>query len=199
MWQLLCILMLAFGLLLIIELNPRQRKRAALFKAIAKNDLEAVRQIVDSGLNLNFNHRWQFMSLGSPLSRAVIRPDRSITDFLISRGASLSPKSPGNAALLTNAVCGGNFEFVDLVLASGHNIHFQPPKHSRPLAHVIRRQNIPMARFLVSRGASKEDIRDCRWHAMNTEAISFVRELGVEVPRDVWTAVESGDWDRRTF
>ncbi|MDB6068116.1 MAG: hypothetical protein JWR26_4324 [Pedosphaera sp.] len=200
MWEVLCFLMLVFGVFLAVELNPRQRKRAALMRAISKNDLGGVQRIVDSNLNLNFNYTWQMMRLGSPVSSAFSRSDRSIADFLIARGASLSPKSPGNEALLTNAVRSGNPEQIDLALSAGHDIHFQPPKHSKPLARAIHHQWIPMARFLVSRGANKEDIGpgDCRWHAMQSATILFVHELGIEVPQDVLTAIENGDWDRRT-
>jgi hypothetical protein len=160
--------------------------------------LHEVKQIVDSNLNLNFNYTWQFMRLGSPMALAIGRSDRSIADFLIARGASLSPKSPGNEALLTNAVGSLNSELVDLALVAGHNIHFKPPKRSKPLARAIHHQWIPMARFLISRGAGKEDIGpgDCRWHAMQGATILFVRDLGIEVPQDVLTAIENGNWDR---
>ena len=200
MWQLLCVLGAALGVLAVMELNPRQRRRTALLDAIREGDLNSVKRIADSKLNLNFNYTWQFMRLGSPLSHAFCRNDRSIADILIARGASLSPKSAGNQALLTNAVRGGNFELVELALAAGHDVHFQPCKHSKPLARAIHHQSIPMARFLVSKGASTEDISagDCRWHAMRRETILFVHELGIEVPQEVLAAVENGDWDRRT-
>lgn len=170
--------------------------------AIRKNNLREVKLIVDSNLNLNFDYTWPFMRTGSPLSYAFAfaRFDRSIVDLLIARGASLSPKSPGNQALLTNGVRSLNTELVDLALAAGHDIHFKPPKHSVPLARAIHHQWIPMARFLVSRGAGKEDIGpgDCRWHAMQGATILFVRELGIEVPENILTSAEKGDWDRRT-
>jgi hypothetical protein len=195
----LILLLLAFGVFLALELNPRQKRRAALMAAISRNDLREVELIVASNLNLNFNHTWQFMRVGSPLARAVGRSDRSIADFLIARGASLSPKSPGNEALLTIAVGSLNPELVDLVLAAGHDIHFKPPNRSTPLARAIHHQWIPMARFLVSRGAGKKDFGrgDCRWHAMQGATILFVRELGMDVPQNVLTAIENGEWDRR--
>src|SRR5919106_2192037 len=130
MWQLLCGVGAALGVLAIMELNPRQRKRTALMDAIRKGDLNSVKRIADSKFNLNFNYSWQFMRLGSPLSHAFCRNDRSIADILIARGASVSPKSPGNEALLTNAVRAGNFELVELALAAGHDIHFKPHNYS---------------------------------------------------------------------
>jgi hypothetical protein len=56
-----------------------------------------------------------------------------------------------------------------------------------------------MARFLISKGACKEDLGpgDCRWHAMQSETILFVREMGIEVPQDVLAAIENDNWDRR--
>jgi hypothetical protein len=167
-----------------------------LMDAIRKSDLDSVKRIADSKLNLNFNYRWQFMRLGSPLSHAFCRKDRSVADALIERGASLSPKFPGNEALLTNAVRGGNFQLVELALAAGHDIHFKPEKHSKPLASAIHHQSISMARFLISKGADKEDLSagDCRWHAMNAESILFVHELGVDVPKNVLDAVNNGEW-----
>ena len=198
-WQLLCVLGTALCIFAAMELNPRQRKRAALMDAIRNGDLDSIKRIADSKLNLNFNYTWQFMRLGSPLSHAFCRKDRSIADILIERGASLSPRSPGNEALLTSAVRGGSFELVELALTTGHDIHFKPHKDPKPLASAIHHQSIPMARFLISKGTNKDDLSvgDCRWHAMNSESILFVRELGMDVPREVLTAVQNGEWDRR--
>jgi hypothetical protein len=185
-----------------MRLSPSRKKRRALVDAIARGDLASIKQIVLDGLPVNFNY-WSELSwgsMGSPLSMAFTKKDPSIADFLIANGASLSPKSPGNEALLTNGVLGGNFKLLDLALAAGHDIHFQPNKHSKPLARAIQHQLVPVARFLISKGANKGDlcIADCRWHAMNSETILFVRELGIEVPQNVFAAVENGDWDRRT-
>ncbi|HXI72466.1 MAG TPA: ankyrin repeat domain-containing protein [Verrucomicrobiae bacterium] len=201
MWQLwlVCALIFGFGIFAAKELNPRQKKRAALMDAIRKGDLTNVRCLTDTGMNLNFNYNWQFMRLGSPLVWAFSRNDRLIADFLIERGASTSPKSPGNAALLSSAVHGGNFDLVDLALAAGHDIHFKPDERSKPLASAIHHRAIPMARYLVSKGASIADLQigDCRWHAMNSETIIFVHELGMEVPQNILTAINNGDWDVR--
>jgi len=184
-----------------LRFSPRRKRRRALIDAIERGDLTATKEVVARGLLLNFNY-WSelsWSSIGSPLSLAFAKRERSLADFLIANGASLSPKSPGNEALLTNAVRGGNFELADLALAAGHDIHFKPRNHSKPLARAIHHQSIPMARFLISRGAGKEDIGagDCRWHAMNSQTISLVRELGIEVPEDVLAAIENGHWDRR--
>ena len=197
MWQVFCVFGVAIGVLMAMDLNPRQRKRAALMDAIAKGDLETVNRIIGTNFNLNFNYAWQFMRLGSPVSLAFSKKDRLIADALIARGASLSPKSPGNDALLSAAVHGGNFELIDLALGSGHDIHFKPNRHSKPLATAIHHNSIPLARFLISRGAGKEDLTlgDCRWHAMRSETILLVHELGIEVPEDVLTAVQNGNWD----
>jgi hypothetical protein len=188
----------AFAVVAAMELNPRQKKRAALMKAIRERDFENVERIAASKLNLNFNYSWQFMRLGSPLSHAFLTGDRQIVDTLIARGASISPASPGNDALLSAAVHGRNFELIDLALAGGHNIHFKAPRHSKPLATAVHRSSVPMARFLISRGANEDDITlgDCRWHAMRSEMILLVRELGIAVPPEVLTAVENGEWDR---
>ena len=201
MWQLLVVGSgIALGVLVTMELNPRHRKRAALIDAIRKGDLDSIKRIADSKFNLNFNFAWQFMRFGSPLSHAFCQQDRSVADVLITRGADVSPKSPGNEALLTNAVRGGNFELVELALATGHDIHFAPRKYSKPLATAIHHNSIQMARFLISKGAGKEDLTlgDCRWHAMRGETILLVRELGIEVPREVLVSVQDGDWGRRT-
>jgi len=197
MWQVICLLLLGLLVLVWMERNPRQRKRSALMDAIRKGDLDTIKRIADSKLNLNVNYTWQFMRLGSPLSHAFCQKDRSVADILIARGASLSPKSPGNGALLTNAVRGGNFELVEMAVAAGHDIHFSSPKYPTPLAQALQHQAIPLARFLISKGASKEDLTrfSCRWFAMRAETIFFVRDLGIEVPAEVLTAIANGQWD----
>ena len=83
MWQVLCVFGVAIGILMAMDLNPRQRKRAALMDAIAKGDLETVNRIICTNFNLNFNYTWQFMRLGSPVSLAFSKKDRLIADALI--------------------------------------------------------------------------------------------------------------------
>src|SRR5438093_7295883 len=89
-----------------LRFSPRRKRRRALIDAIERGDLTATKEVVASGLLLNFNY-WSelsWSSIGSPLSLALAKRERSLADFLIANGASLSPKSPGNEALLTNAV-----------------------------------------------------------------------------------------------
>src|SRR5262249_2939185 len=148
-------------------------------------------------LNFNYRSHVSWMSMGSPLSLAAIRKDPSIAECLIANGASMSPKSPGNEALLTNAVLGNNLKLIDLALAAGHDIHFKPHRHSKALARAIHHNLVETARFLISRGANSQDLcaGDCRWHAMRGETILLVRQLGMDVPQDVLTAVQNGEWD----
>src|SRR6476646_9861516 len=101
MWPFFCLLTLFLALLVAFRPGPRQRRRTALMNAIREGDLQRVKQIVDDGFNLNFNYGYQFMRFGSPLSWAFGR-SREIADFLIAHGASVSPKSPGNEALLVS-------------------------------------------------------------------------------------------------
>ena len=182
-----------------MQFSPGRKKKRALVDAIGSGDLAAVQEIVSNGLSPNFNY-WSHISwlwMGSPLSLAAHKMGPSIADFLIANGASIAPRSPGNETLLSNAVGGGNFKLIDIALAAGHDIHFQPEKQSKPLAKAIHHQMVPMARFLISRGASKEDLTagDCRWHAMNSETILFVQEIGMDVPPDILRAARNGEWD----
>jgi hypothetical protein len=203
MWPVIAILLAAWGGLLAFQVwmqhSPRRKKKRALIDAIERGDVEGVKRAVSTGVALNFNY-WSHISwssIGSPLSLAIIKKDTTIADLLIAHGASPSPKSPGNEALLTNAVRGGNFEFVKLALAAGHDIHFSTPKYPTPLAQALQHQSMPLARFLISKGASKEDLTHfaCRWFAMRAETIFLVRELGIEVPAEVLTAIANGQWN----
>jgi len=200
MWLIFCVLGAGLIGLVAAKLDPRQRKRTALIDAIRKGDLDGLKRIATSKFNLNFCYVLHGLAMGSPLSHAFHRKDRSVADLLIAQGASLSPKSPGNWALLGHAVRGGNLELVELALAAGHDIHFKPRNQSKPLAAAIHRNSVPIARFRVSKGAGKEDLvpGDCRWHRMPSEAILFVRDLGIEVPPEVSDAIEKGEWDIRT-
>lgn len=177
---------------------PGRKRKRAIIDAIRSGDLAMVQQIVSSGLPLNFDY-WSHISwssIGSPVSVAFRKQDPSIANFLLANGASLSPKSPGNGRLLLNAIYSGDTNRVDLALKAGHNIHFQPPHSAKPLAAAIHNQNISMARFLVSKGANKDDVAAgaCRWHAMRAETILFVHELGFAVPTDVMDAVRNDKW-----
>jgi hypothetical protein len=172
--------------------SPWRREKNALIDAIGRNDLNAVREIVGRGRSLNFNY-WShgcWLSLGSPLSLAVFKKNRSIADFLIANGASWSPRSPGNGALLRNAVRGGHLDFIDSAMAAGHEIHF---KTLLSLA-IHEQRSLATARHLVSKGAVKEDVAGCQWFRMDVEMILFIHELGVEVPQNVLDAVRRGDW-----
>ena len=180
--------------------SPTRKKKLAIIDAVGRGDLDGVQQIASKGMSLNFNY-WSHVSwrwIGSPLSAAFGKKDASIANFLIANGASVSPNSPGNDTLLLQAVKSGDLERVDLALKAGYDIHFQPRNCSKPLAAAIHRRSIPMARFLLSKGAAKEEVGYCRWHTMNSETILFIHEIGIEVPSDVLTAVRDHKWERPT-
>jgi hypothetical protein len=200
MWLVLCVFGAGLLGLVAAKLDPRQRKRTALMDAIRKGDLDRIKRITTSKFDLNFCYMRHGLAVGSPLARSFQLKNRSVADLLISQGASLSPKSPGNWALLGIAVRSGNVELVELTLEAGHDLHFKARNSSRPLAAAIHRNLVPMARFLVSKGASKEDLvsGDCRWYRMPAEAILFVRDLGIEVPTEILDAIEKGEWDTPT-
>lgn len=170
-----------------------------MIDAIGRGDIDGVERAIRGGVPLNFNcwSHLSWSSMGNPLSLAMLKKDPAIANFLIANGASLSPKSRGNEALLTNAVSGSNLELVKLALAAGNDIHFSPPRYPTPLAQALQHQDIPLARFLISKGAGKEDLNRYarRWFAMRAETILFVRELGIEVPTDVLTAIATDQWE----
>ena len=168
-------------------------KRVALCRAIAERNLLQVQELIGRGLDLNF-----VVKGSSPLCRAVWRledwktPDRRIVDFLLTHGASAG--KPGNDSLLVGAARIGDHGLIDLALDAGHDIHFRPRHTPTPLQVAAFRNKPDTMRYLIAKGASKEDfdVEKCSWTSINPETISVLLELGVKVPDDVVECVREG-------
>jgi hypothetical protein len=160
------------------------RRQRALFEAIDRRDLHQIQQLVAEGLDLNFVRQSY-----SPLFWAVCRmdspQDRGIVNYLLSQGAS--PRAAGNEYLLGRAARTGDHETIDLALDAGHDIHCRPKHSSTALQGAAHKNKPDTMRYLIQRGATKEDfdVGRCRWYAIRNEVIRILLELGVNVPPDV--------------
>jgi ankyrin repeat protein len=166
----------------------KRRKRWALCKAIYTRNLEQVRALLDDGLEVNFA-RGGF----SPLVSAVATEDRRIVDLLIQRGASLA--GPGNDSFLVAAARNGDHELIDLAIAAGKDVHFRPAASPSPLQAAAFRNKSETMKYLIARGATKEDFDvRCRWTFIHTATINVLLELGVNVPDYMIEIVKAGKW-----
>jgi ankyrin repeat protein len=173
----------------------KRRQQLALCQAIYHGNLKRVQEIVDGGLDLNFERDGV-----SPLCRAVSginewTPDaRKIIDYLMAHGAS--PRSPGNDFLLSIAARVGESDFIDLALAAGHDIHSKFENSTTPLQSAAFRNKAETMKYLIERGATKEDfdLTRCSWARISAPTILVLLDLGVDVPEEVVGYVKTGNW-----
>jgi len=167
-----------------MEFVCKWRRRKAFFEAIDARDFQKMQQLLAEGFDVNCVRKYY-----SPLFWAVCRMDsprdRGVVDFLIAHGAS--PRGPGNEFLLGVAARKGDHCAIDLALAAGHDIHARPKNSNTALQGAAHRGKPETMRYLIERGATKEDfdVRRCNWYPIKSEVIRILLELGVDVPQDV--------------
>ncbi len=124
-----------------------------------------------------------------------MKPDgRKIFDYIMAHGAS--PGNPGNDYLLSSAARLGEHEIIDLALAAGHDIHFRPRQGTTPLQSAAFRNKPETMKYLIARGAVREDfdVTRCSWVRLNAATINVLLDSGVEVPNEIAGYVKTGKW-----
>src|SRR5689334_23414395 len=87
----------------------------ALLREVNASNTEAVRQLVDSGANVNSKNE----SGVTPLMNASGMGNKEIVELLLAKGADVNAKTPGNYTALMQAALVGQTEIVKILLDAG--------------------------------------------------------------------------------
>jgi uncharacterized protein len=124
----------------------------ALMQAVEKKDVEAVRQLIGSGINVDQLDS----SNDSPLIMAAYKGHTEIVRLLLEAGADVAAVDPGmQATALHAASYAGRTEAAKLLIEFGIEIDKQGPVNGYTALHdAIWENNIETARVLIDAGAN---------------------------------------------
>lgn len=92
-----------------------------LLKAVSKNNVEKVRQLVAEGVDIEK----RFDNNRTVLLLAMQKGKYEIAKFLIDVGANVNAMDHGESTALTHAVSNGNTEFIKILVEHGANIKYE--------------------------------------------------------------------------
>jgi ankyrin repeat protein len=123
----------------------------ALMQAVKKNDVEAVRQLIGKGIDVNQLDA----NNDSPLIMAAYKGHTEIVALLLKAGADVAAVDPGmKATALHAAAYAGNTEAAKLLIEFGIDIDKQGPVNGYTALHdAIWENNVETARVLIEAGA----------------------------------------------
>ena len=163
------------------------RNTKRLIYAIEINDIEAAKQAINNGANINYIQKNK-----SLLARAVEHGDKKTIVLLLRAGARLDLSEDEKSQLLMKFVLESEKEGVELLLAKGVNANIVDKYGDSPLKHAITLDNIDIVSLLIKTGVSlnvKDKYDDTiLYHAIfhhsiekgNYKIISLLLEAGAD-------------------
>ncbi len=126
------------------------RQDRELFRAAARGDLTRIRELVDSGADVNA----ALDGDGSPLIAASASGRTSAVRLLLDRGADPNLAVEGDGSALIAAAREGHAEIVTLLLDRGAQIELVVPGDENALIQASGRGQLPVVKLLIERGAN---------------------------------------------
>lgn len=120
-----------------------------LITSIRNNDLPAVMEMLNSGLNINE----PVLGEGTALIEAARRDNREMAEFLIKAGADVNQSSPGDGNPLIVAARHNHKELAELLYQQGADLDAVVPRDGTPLIAAIRSGHDALAEQLIEWGA----------------------------------------------
>ena len=113
------LLLTTIAAVLVVGCGPPSNPKAdrALLDAAKKGNIEAVKQAIDDGADLNTKGRYG----ATPLQDAAFRGHQEIVELLIVEGANV--KSENGVTPLHTAALNGHKEVVELLIAAGADVN----------------------------------------------------------------------------
>jgi hypothetical protein len=138
--------------------QPQTRTRAArpgrsdreLFRAAQRGDLTRIRELLDSGADVNA----ALDGDGSPLIAASASGRTSAVRLLLDRGADPNLAVEGDGSALIAAAREGHAEIVTLLLDRGAQIELVVPGDENALIQASGEGQLPVVMLLIERGAN---------------------------------------------
>lgn len=121
-----------------------------LLRASNAGDLEAVRQAIAKGGNVNAS-----TTAGTPLSIAALNGRRDIVELLLAQGADLNKgDEQARWTPLARSIVGGETEIAELLIGRGADVNLTTKKGFSPLMSAICMHLSPLVTLLLDRGAA---------------------------------------------
>lgn len=120
-----------------------------LIEVIRRNDLQALTEILNSGLDINTPVPGE----GSALIEAVRQGHREIVKLLIGAGADVNQPSPGDGNPMIAAARHNRMALAELLYRRGADLDAVVPRDGTPLIVAIRSGHYAMAEQLIEWGA----------------------------------------------
>ena len=120
----------------------------ALLRAAMEGDIEAVKQHLDAGANVN-----AMRGGGTPLHLAASWGHKEVAELLIDNGADVNAKDIDGWTPLRKAAWHGRKEIVELLIANGADVNPQDVNGWTPLHQAARNGHKEIAELLIAKGA----------------------------------------------
>lgn len=126
-----------------------QAEGAMLIRAVARNDVEAIKELQNQGVDINT----PALGDGTALMIAVKTNNRGMVESLLGLGADVDQSSEGDGNPLIVAAMSNNIELAELLLDNGADIDAVVARDETALINASRSGYFAMTQMLIERGA----------------------------------------------
>jgi ankyrin repeat protein/CII-binding regulator of phage lambda lysogenization HflD len=160
-----------------------EKEEIQLHKACEKGNLEAVKYLVEKGVNVNMENEERL----TPLYYACQKGDLELVRYLVERGVNIQAKSKYGETPLYGACWRDNLELIKYLVEKGANIQAKSYGET-PLATTARAGNLEAVKYLVGQGANvsvRDEEGNTPLHQAcqkgDLELVKYLVEKGVNV------------------
>ena len=126
----------------------------SLHQAIIDGDIEQVKTILSSGIDINVRNRLQ----GTPLHTAVEEQQKQIIQLLLDQNAEVDPINNKGQTPLHIAVTTGQKDIVELLISKRADINIVDAQFENPLTLAKKGNHTEIAELLVKHGATEPNL-----------------------------------------
>jgi ankyrin repeat protein len=146
------ILLTTIAAVVLVGCGPSEADRA-LFKAVERGNIKAVKQQLAAGADVNAKHAKREDGI-TQLHFAVGKGHKEIVELLIAKGADVNAKSDGDWTPLHYAASNKSHkETVELLIAKGADVNAKDKKGRTPLFGAAQDGQKEIAELLIANGA----------------------------------------------
>lgn len=169
--------------------SPQDILNLKLFKAIDEEDESKIRELLDSGANINV-YMYYYPCEQTPLHRALHNKSLNLAKFLIKLGADVNAKDEYGETALHYAAKLGDASLAQYIIDFGAGVNAQRQGDFTPLHMAIEENQINLVKLLVKNGANiyakdmlGRDAIVCS--VIDSEIFKYFLDLGMDVNNPV--------------